>query len=864
MSNDLIQKNAELGRFLFCERYTLQPVKNSLYIAKGQDLKRGAVVDVNGVLVGTNSLMPYAVLENDCDTRAKGDFASVFVKGEFNIDKLFFADGLSKNDLDNIVYNGSGLGIVIKPYEYAEDFSPLMAPSKSNPLMTESETESMINDAVSEVTLDPSAVALGNVHLLDEVNEFPADGCILIDSKTNGPGEMSKDTLLELTAQNALAGNVAPAFDPTKPNDAGGYAYYKDDVVAYNGATYKFKVNHSSGAWNAGQVDRYDVGENLKFFLVTDNPEYLYAITDKEGRFLFGIKADGSFCVGDKAYLGGSLDLTKEAVSDISKALKDAGFTRGFRDFSDCTEFRVAHRPKIAVVNFVGIANMPKTKTTDASAKIEWWDDQGNYWKKDAVLNAQGQSTLAMPKKNIALDLLNSDGSSFKLKIGDMVEQDSFHLKAYYVDFFRGVSNAAYDLVDEIWRSRGVLDAPWKKALVQQKNFSLGLGSAVNAQDLNVRLDTDARCHPLGFPCVVLLNGKFYGVFAWSLKKHRDNYHMKKDNYSEIHLDGVLTDTKDGFWGGYVDWTRFEIRNPKKMVLEDGTNEYDGDAPQEIIGTDSPSYDPSVKVQKNTAKVKTAIERLSGSLVALNSCMSTYGIDSDEFDELFREYFDVDNLIDFVIFTEVIGDLDVGGNNLQWVTYDGLKWWACPYDLDRSYGSWNDKFDGVRSYHTLASITWLPFRYILSRTSYNNALESRYAELRNKGIISLDNMFGAVKKQAENVGYENYKKEYEKWIDSPSNRGLTVDSHWKIVVDADGNPVMGESRTWSENTSYVVGDTCCQGYDSVNGYYTFECVENSTGNNPVIAYGNHDSLWRIYTWIEQNIAAKDIVYNYQN
>ena len=124
MANDLIQKNAELGRFLFCERYTLQPVKNALYIAEGQDLKRGAVVDVNGVLVGTNSLMPYAVLENDCDTRAKGAFASVFVKGEFNFDKMFFADGLSKENLDLIVYNGSKVGILIKPYTYSSDFSP--------------------------------------------------------------------------------------------------------------------------------------------------------------------------------------------------------------------------------------------------------------------------------------------------------------------------------------------------------------------------------------------------------------------------------------------------------------------------------------------------------------------------------------------------------------------------------------------------------------------------------------------------------------------------------------------------------------------------------------------------------------------
>lgn len=149
MFNNLIGKNKELGRFLFCERYTLPPVKNAMYIAEGQDLKRGAVVDVNGVLVGTNSLMPYAVLEFDCDTRDGGKEASVFIKGEFNFDKLSFASGLSKSDLDNIVYNGSGLGIVIKPYEYEKEFSPLMVPagmSEENPLMTAADTERMVID----------------------------------------------------------------------------------------------------------------------------------------------------------------------------------------------------------------------------------------------------------------------------------------------------------------------------------------------------------------------------------------------------------------------------------------------------------------------------------------------------------------------------------------------------------------------------------------------------------------------------------------------------------------------------------------------------------------------------------------------
>ena len=124
MFNNLIGKNKELGRFLFCERYTLPPVKNAMYIEEGQELKKGAVVDVNGYLIGTAGLQPYAVLEFDCDTRDGGKEASVFLMGEFNYDKLSFADGLSDDDMDNIVYNARKVGIVIKPYSFSLGFVP--------------------------------------------------------------------------------------------------------------------------------------------------------------------------------------------------------------------------------------------------------------------------------------------------------------------------------------------------------------------------------------------------------------------------------------------------------------------------------------------------------------------------------------------------------------------------------------------------------------------------------------------------------------------------------------------------------------------------------------------------------------------
>lgn len=158
MFNNLIGKNKELGRFLFCERYTLPPVKNAMYIAEGQELKKGAIVDVNGYLIGTAGLQPYAVLEFDCDTRDGGKEASVFLMGEFNYDKLYFADGLSKDDMDNIVYNARKLGIVIKPYSFSLGFVPQAEDEPEN--FEKAKKYAKVGDAIY-------ADSLGNVHVIE-------------------------------------------------------------------------------------------------------------------------------------------------------------------------------------------------------------------------------------------------------------------------------------------------------------------------------------------------------------------------------------------------------------------------------------------------------------------------------------------------------------------------------------------------------------------------------------------------------------------------------------------------------------------------------------------------------------------------
>lgn len=68
---------------------------------------------------------------------------------------------------------------------------------------------------------------------------------------------MGKDDLLRVTAENVLAGNVAPVFDATKD-------YVVGDVVERGGKIYRFTADHSAGAWNSSHVENYLVSENVK------------------------------------------------------------------------------------------------------------------------------------------------------------------------------------------------------------------------------------------------------------------------------------------------------------------------------------------------------------------------------------------------------------------------------------------------------------------------------------------------------------------------------------------------------------------------------------------------------------------------
>lgn len=83
----------------------------ALAIAEGQDLKRGALLKADGSQVSAASDEVYAVLAEDVDTSAAAKEAPVYLCGEFNVNALSVAEGVTVAEM---VAAARKVGIFIK------------------------------------------------------------------------------------------------------------------------------------------------------------------------------------------------------------------------------------------------------------------------------------------------------------------------------------------------------------------------------------------------------------------------------------------------------------------------------------------------------------------------------------------------------------------------------------------------------------------------------------------------------------------------------------------------------------------------------------------------------------------------------
>lgn len=622
-----------------------------------------------------------------------------------------------------------------------------------------------------------------------------------------------------------------------------------------------------------GTIDA-NLKELLDVFSLQDNEEYLAVEQDSEGKVLSATHPDGSHYIynaksetiptefshiedpegrteittdAEDKILGyrdsegtrhehkisaKHLELSSEAAKEVNDAFKSAGIKmENPSDFSKESHIELPI-PRIAAQVRIYAPKLPATKTDDIEAEIEYNDKDGNYFRKPVILNAQGSSSMCYYVKNMAIDL--NDAS--EIKFGDFPTQDSFHLKKYYIDAFRGQCIVGYWLMEQVYKSRSIGQQYPYESNYSNDSVVNGLG------DIKKDFFTGAKCHPDGFPIVITWinsdTGKetWMGVYAWNLKKSKEVYQCDKKKAENIILDGLIDDTT--LFNGTVDWSQFEIRNPKSLIDING-DKYDGENPKELSDTDELS-----------SKVKQYIKRLSSAAAELGKSNTK---------ETFEKFFIPAPYIDYELVSEILYNIDGYHRNWIWVLYNGLRTMPTLYDVDSIFGS---QTKGMYIYKdsttNILGSKGFPTDHLLSL--YKTEVEKRYKELRDNKIFSVQNIVSLLAKWCNSVGYDNYKKEFEVYNETPSHRDAFVNDGWEIISYTDDLSI----NTYVEDKTYNEGDTCTLGGCTLQATKTMQGViplSHLYTNNPT-GGGYYNSIQRVSNWLTERIKTLDTYFNY--
>lgn len=554
---------------------------------------------------------------------------------------------------------------------------------------------------------------------------------------------------------------------------------------------------------------------------VEDSTEHIDTITDSEGKILSSRDNVGNLI----EHVGFKSPKINTDLLELSQNGKEK-FSQSLNAISDYSNDKFVELPipnECSKVNIIINGRMPVAyDNSDAKeGYIEYSDKYGNYFKKKITgLSTQGDSSMNFPWKNYKFDL---DDDS-KIKFGNWVAQDSFHLKKYYSDNFRGQCIVAYWLAEQIYLSRELADRYPYSYMFTNDDIVNGKGS------FKKDFPTGAMTHPDGFPIRLYVNDEYTGIWDWNLKKDKDNYAMSKDDTNMILLDGTLGIE---FFGGSITWSDFELGNPKPKKMDNGWelttvdgNKYDGDFPKEFIGETTVldnekgtiAYDPANDSHVKTAKVKANIVALSKAISDITS-QST-----DEGKKLkFKEYFKENEVIDYFLFGNVTYDFDGFRKNWLWCTWDGKKWSPVIYDKDNVFGV---SIFGTPSYiensitNLLGTGTNVPTG--LCYSLFADDVKAEYKRLRDNGIFSEVNITGLLEKWIKKVGYDNLKEEIE-----------------EICVDSNGIPQTPSYRPANDS----------------NGNAITYSMFPTTG-------GIYNSIQRVSNWLVKRIAHLDSVFEY--
>jgi hypothetical protein len=217
-----------------------------------------------------------------------------------------------------------------------------------------------------------------------------------------------------------------------------------------------------------------------------------------------------------------------------------------------------------------------------------------------------------------------------------------------------------------------------------------------------------------GFPIKVFINDKFAGIYS---------FNTAKGDYGKNTKAVISGET-------YTDTTAFSAL-PTGGVKLDGSD-------FEMVSPDDP-----------TDEIKQAV----------NSLITFVSTSSDnDFKTQLGTHIDLESLIDYFIFLNVIENSDADGKNQTLITWDFQKWYFHPYDLDTTYGG---EFNGTIRDPLTGLLGLNSHLFTRLNSLFVNEIKSRYRELRT--WLTPVYVLKMYRDHINLIGESNYEDEFNLW-----------------------------------------------------------------------------------------------------
>ena len=167
--------------------------------------------------------------------------------------------------------------------------------------------------------------------------------------------------------------------------------------------------------------------------------------------------------------------------------------------------------------------------------------------------------------------------------------------------------------------------------------------------------------------------------------------------------------------------------------------------------------------------------------------------DGTDMDTVIAQYLDLDSAIDWFIFTILTSGQDNFSKNYLLATFDGVKWYFSPYDMDSTFGLWWDgkQFISPISAQPTVELFWHKLADLL-KTGKFKEIKARYQQLIG-GVLSVPNVSTMFANFISKIPLALYHEDTRLWPMLPStaanNLSQICDNYARrtAIIDAQMN-----------------------------------------------------------------------------